>query len=36
MSVLARGLYAYRFFEIVNRVCLIQSGKTFSYLLLVV
>jgi len=27
MSILARSLIAYRFFEILNRVCLIQSGK---------
>ncbi|CAF0850090.1 unnamed protein product [Rotaria sp. Silwood1] len=30
MSILARSLYAYRFFEIVNRVCLIQSVSCLS------
>ncbi|UJR23398.1 hypothetical protein I4U23_026406 [Adineta vaga] len=30
MSILARSLYAYRFFEIVNRVCLIQPISSLS------
>ncbi|CAF0813512.1 unnamed protein product [Rotaria sordida] len=30
MTILARSLYAYRFFEIVNRVCLIQSVSCLS------
>ncbi|CAF2855063.1 unnamed protein product [Rotaria sp. Silwood2] len=30
MSILARSLYAYRFFEIVNRVCLIEPVSYLS------
>jgi acylphosphatase len=27
MNILARSLYAYRFLEVVNRVCLVPTGK---------